>query len=111
MTFKRAARIDGNQPEIVAKFRQLGFSVLHTHQLKNCVDIFVSRDKLTASVEIKDGSLPPSARKLSEGEIKFREDWKGMYFLCESIDDVLKIERVFTALSNAAGLIIKEHLK
>lgn len=111
MTFRRAAKVDGNQKEIVAKFRQLGFSVLHTHQLKNCVDIIIARDKLTATVEIKDGSLAPSARKLSEGEAKFKEEWKGMYFLCESLEDVLKIERVFTALRDAAGLIIEDHVK
>ncbi len=111
MSFRRAAKVDNNQQEVVAKFRQLGFSVLHTHQLKNCVDIIVARDKLTATIEIKDGSLAPSARKLSEGEMKFKEDWKGLYFLCESIEDVLKIERVFTALRDAAGLIKKGHVK
>jgi len=111
MSFRRAAKIDTNQPEIVAKFRQLGFSVLHTHQLKSCVDIIVARDKLTATIEIKNGSLAPSARKLSEGEVKFRDDWKGLYFLCESIEDVLKIERVFTALVKSAGLNIKGQVK
>jgi len=88
---KRSARIDANQPEIVKCFRVNGFSVLHVHQLKNCVDIMVSKGLVTAAVEIKDGSKCPSARKLTEGELKFKNEWQGLWYLCESIEDADKI--------------------
>ena len=92
MTFRRKAKADKNQPDIVAKFRRLGYSVHHTHQLKNFVDIIISKDfnglERTAVVEIKDGSLPPSARKLTEGEKAFKESWQGLYFICQSLDDI-----------------------
>jgi hypothetical protein len=108
---KTAARIDRNQPEIVKEFRKLGFSVLLIHQLKNCCDILVARDKFTAAVEIKDGDKAPSARRLTTGEQEFKDNWKGRYYLCESIEDVHEIDRKESAIVKASGLIIKGHLK
>ena len=84
---KTNARIDANQPELVKYFRKHGFSVLHVHQLKNCGDIMISKGKVTAAVEIKDSKKPPSARKLTEGELKFKLSWRGLWYLCESIED------------------------
>jgi hypothetical protein len=92
MTLRRAARIDSNQPEIVEAFRKLGCSVLIISQLKNCCDIFVARGK-TAAIEIKDGSLPKSKRQLTEGEMDFMHSWKGLYFIVESLDDVVRVVR------------------
>jgi Holliday junction resolvase len=88
---KRKARTDANQTEIVKHFRDHGFYVLHVHQLKNCVDIMVSKGLVTAAVEIKDGSKVPSARKLTEGELKFKEEWRGLWYLCECEGDANKI--------------------
>lgn len=94
MTFLRAARIDRNQPEVVEAFRRLGFSVLIISQLKDCCDIFISKGKdKTAAVEIKDGLLPPSRRRLTSGEREFRYGWKGHYFIVESIDDVMRVAK------------------
>jgi len=92
---RRAARIDANQPEIVKAFRSLGWSVLIISQLKNCFDILVSKNGRTVAVEIKDGSKPPSARKLTEGEQEFKDGWQSEYVIIESVDDVIKL--------NAAG--------
>lgn len=94
MSFRRAARVDANQAEIVALFRRLGWSVLIVSQLKNCCDIFVAKHGRTIAVEIKDGLKPPSQRKLSEGEQKFKDEWLGEWMLVESIDDVLSIKEV-----------------
>jgi hypothetical protein len=88
---KRKARTDANQTEIVKHFRDHGFYVLHVHQLKNCVDIMVSKGLVTAAVEIKDGKKVPSARKLTDGELKFKEEWRGLWRLCESKEDAYKI--------------------
>jgi len=108
---RTAARIDDNQPEIVKEFRRLGFSVLLISQLKNCADILISRDKFTAIIEIKDGKKSPSQRRLTEGEQKFKDSWQGRYYLCESIEDVNKIDRAESALVKASGLIIKGHVQ
>jgi hypothetical protein len=91
MPFMRNARVDDNQPEIVKEFRRLGWYVLIISQLKNCCDIMVSKGGVTIAIEIKDGSKPPSARKLSKGEQEFKDDWLGRWELVESIDDVINI--------------------
>ena len=92
MSFRRAAKVDDNQGEIVKLFRKLGWTVLIISQLKNCCDIIVSKNGRTIAVEIKDGAKPPSQRKLSEGEIKFRDAWQGEYALIICTDDVMNLE-------------------
>ena len=94
MSFRRAAKVDDNQKEIVALFRKLGWTVLIISQLKNCCDIIVSKNGRTVAVEIKDGNKPPSARKLSDGEIKFRDGWQGEYALVICNDDVIKLKEL-----------------
>ncbi len=96
MSFRRAAKIDVNQPEIVAAFRRLGWSVLIISQLKKCCDIFVAKGGVTIAVEIKDGEKPPSARKLSEGEQDFKGNWLGRWELIESVDDVIELNKIIS---------------
>jgi len=92
MSFRRAARVDDNQPEIVKAFRGLGWYVLIISQLKNCCDIIVSKNGRTIAVEIKDGSKVASKQKLSIGELKFKSEWQGEYRLITCIDDVLALQ-------------------
>lgn len=94
MSFRRAARKDDNHTEIVNEFRRLGWSVLDIAQLKNCCDLVVAKDGYTVAVEVKDGEKPPSKRKLSQGEVKFRDSWKGIYFLVMSKEDVQLLDAV-----------------
>ena len=94
MSFRRAARKDDNHTVIVKAFRKRGWSVLDTAQLKNCVDLVVAKDGYTVMVEVKDGAKPPSARKLTIGELKFKQMWKGPYFMVLSVDDVDLLDAV-----------------
>lgn len=72
----RAAKVDANQPEIVATFRKLGCEVAHTHMVgSGFPDIVVRCGDIVRLVEIKDGAKPPSARKLTKPEAKFHETW------------------------------------
>ena len=87
----RAARVDSNQSEIVSALRKFGCSVLPIHQLKNCGDAVVAKNQKTIIIEIKDGSKPPSARKLTRGEESFRNGWKGIYMVIEGLDDVINL--------------------
>jgi YHS domain-containing protein len=92
---RRAARIDTNQPEIVKALRKAGASVLITAQLKNCFDILVGYNGINYIMEIKDGKKPLSQRKLTEGEFKFKESWKGgTYYIVNSIDEAFKIIKI-----------------
>lgn len=93
MSFRRAARVDDNQAEIVKAFRDLGWYVLIISQLKNCCDIIVSKNGRAIAVEIKDGTKLASKQKLSDGELKFRNEWQGEYALITSIDDVIELNK------------------
>jgi len=87
---RRKAKVDVNQPEIVKRYRDYGCSVAITSMLgKGFPDIIVARNSKTILVEIKDGSLPPSKRRLTKDEQKFRDSWKGC---CLIIEDEIDVE-------------------
>ena len=70
----------------------MGATVLITSQLKNAFDILVGYRKKLFIVEIKDGLLPPSARKLTEGELKCKEKFESVgvkYHVIKSIDEAI----------------------
>ena len=81
---RRAAKIDSNQRTIVSALRKAGCEVLSLAAVGNgCPDLLVhrwhtpGRLKLAGlyMLEIKDGNKPPSKRKLTPHQIKFRERW------------------------------------
>ena len=88
---RRAARQDGNHGIIVGYFEKFGCSVLNIHQLKECGDVVVAKNKKTAIVEIKDPSRPTSKRKLTVGESKFAKGWQGIYMVVEDLEDVIAL--------------------
>jgi hypothetical protein len=91
---RRAAKVDSNQKEIVAALRKRGAVVLITSQLKNAFDILVGYNGKLFIVEIKDGSVPPSARKLTEGELRCKELFESVgvtYHVVTSIEDALSL--------------------
>lgn len=64
-----AHRRDDNHAEIVEALRIAGWFVLDTSQAGGGVpDLFAVRRGRIVPVEVKDGSKPPSARKLSPSE-------------------------------------------
>ena len=91
---RRNAKVDVNQPDIVKALRRSGASVIITSQLKNAFDILVIFQGKTFIVEIKDGSLPPSRHKLTEGEAKCKESVEragGQYHVVKSVDEALQM--------------------
>lgn len=91
---RRAAKIDSNQNEIVKALRKLGAFVLITSQLKNAFDILVAYNSKLYVVEIKDGNKPPSARKLTEGELKCKKGFESVgvtYHVINSIDEAIEL--------------------
>ncbi len=91
---RRAARIDANQNEIVTMLRKMGYSVAITSDCgKGFPDIVVGRSGRNYLFEIKDGSKPPSAQKLTEAEQQFCDNWKGQYNVITCLDDAIKILR------------------
>lgn len=85
---RRRAKVDGNQPEIVRALRDIGASVAHIHMVGAGIpDLIVGFRGINYLFEIKDGSLPPSKRKLTPDETQWHEDWRGHVHIIESVDD------------------------
>ncbi len=92
-----AKRIDQNQNQLVKIARSMGVSVAITsgigHGFPDSVWGFSNGQNVL--VEIKDGSKPPSQRKLTKDEQKFHDNWKGHITVITNVEDALKlIERI-----------------
>lgn len=85
MGLRYAAKVDVNQAEIVAGLRKCGFSVLIISQLKNCCDIVAGKDGKNYLIEIKQDNK----KKLTEGEQKFFDGWRGSVFIACNLEEVL----------------------
>jgi len=85
-------RKDANHREIISQLRQIGCSVFDTSNLgEGFPDIVVGFRGKNYLFEIKDGSKPPSQRKLREKQIKFLNDWRGEVYVIENLEDALKV--------------------
>lgn len=88
--YRRAARVDENQAEIVAMLRSAGFSVEVGHD-----DILVGHQGKTYWYEIKDpektlkkdGTWRAGARKKSQ--LKLEQEWKGHYKVVHSFEQII----------------------
>ena len=100
----RAKRTDANQKRVVEHLRRSGLSVAITSSLGNGFpDLVVAGwgnmafagkkyySNKTVLVELKDGSKPPSAQKLTDAEIKFMDTWKGEYIKATTAEEILKL--------------------
>lgn len=82
---RRAAKADANQAEIVALLRKLGCSVQPIHMVGRGVpDLLLGVAGKNFIVELKDGSKPPSARKLTPDETDWHQRWLGQVDIIES---------------------------
>ena len=85
-----ASRVDANQGDIVDRLREAGWSVLVTSRIRGGFpDLLCGVPGFCCLVEVKDGSKPPSARKLSKDEQQFAEEWTGPYIVALSPEDAL----------------------
>lgn len=88
----RAAKVDANQTEITQVLRQMGASVTPTHTVGNGFpDLAIGFRGVTLLVEIKDGSKPPSKRKLTPDEVEWHEAWQGQVAVVESVEDAVAL--------------------
>lgn len=95
----RAARIDANQPEIVAALRKAGCTVQHLHSVgRGCPDLLVGRAGVNYLLEIKDGGKAASDQKLTPDQVVWHRDWGGSVAVVDGVVGALK----------AVGLIADE---
>ena len=87
-----ANRIDANQNKIVDALRKAGAVVRIISQGDGIPDLLVGYKGYTILMEVKDGDKVPSARKLTEAEQKFFNDWRGgMLAVVNSPEEALEI--------------------
>ena len=87
---RRAARIDGNQTEIVQALRAAGATVQSLAAVGHgCPDLLVGMHGTSYLMEVKDGSLAPSRRRLTPDEAAWHAMWQGHVAVVESAADAL----------------------
>ena len=87
-----AKKVDANQPEIVKAFRTLGATVEPMHTVgRGFPDLCVAIPGKTFLVEVKDGTKPPSAQKLTAAQVEFHATWPDKIEIVTSVDDVARI--------------------
>ena len=74
----RAAKIDANHEAVVIALRAAGATVQSLAGVGNGVpDLLVGYQGKTLLMEIKDGKKPPSARLLTEDQLRWHREWNG----------------------------------
>ena len=96
--YRRAAKIDSNQPQIVKDLRKMGYSVEVNHD-----DILVGIRGMTFWFEIKEsncvskktGLILESAKK--DSQKKLEKEWRGHYSIVSTLEEIIEEirERIF----------------
>lgn len=89
---RRICRTDRIQSEIVSALRKHGASVQPIHQLgRGIPDLLVGYGGRNFLLELKDGSKPPSARRLTPDEREWHQQWKGQAAIVNSAEEAIKL--------------------
>lgn len=89
---RRAARVDENQPAIVAAFQALGASVQHLHMVGGgCTDLVIGYRGVNLMVEVKDGDKPPSKQSLTPAQKVWHDAWRGQVAIVNSVDAAIAL--------------------
>jgi hypothetical protein len=88
---RRAARRDDNEKSIVSAMREAGAYVKVIND-EGLFDLLVSHCGHTLLIEVKDGAKPPSARRLTDAEAKFHNEWPGdNLHIVNSVEEALAL--------------------
>jgi Holliday junction resolvase len=90
---RRSAKVDANQVEIVKALRSVGCTVQSLAATGQGVpDLLVGFRERTYLLEIKDGSKPASARKLTPDQVIWHQNWRGgPLAVVESVEDAFRV--------------------
>lgn len=93
---RRAARRDDNEKEVIAALREAGAYVKQIND-EGLFDLLVayigpSGREHVLLLEVKDGAKPPSARRLTDAEAKFHDEWPlSNLFIVTSAEDAVAL--------------------
>ena len=89
---RRAARIDGNQVEIVAALRAAGATVQSLATVgAGCPDLVAGLGGNNFLFAVTDGSLCKSRRRLTPDEQQWHDAWAGTVHIVESAEQAVAI--------------------
>jgi len=92
MAFRKAARVDANQADIIKAARRLGATVTDTSRVgQGFPDIVVGIFGINLLIEIKDGDKPPSKRKLTDDQVVWHKAWNGSSYVINSADEMIAL--------------------
>jgi hypothetical protein len=90
---RRAARRDANEGDIIKAMRAEGAYVKVIND-EGLFDLLVSYRGETLLIECKDGAKPPSARRLTDAEQKFHDEWPGSdLYIVNSVEEAIALLR------------------
>ena len=88
---RRAARRDAGEQDIIKAMRACGAFVKVIND-EGTFDLLCWYNGHTLLLEIKDGSKPPSARRLTDAEQKFHDEWPGdNLHIVNSVEEALAL--------------------
>jgi Holliday junction resolvase len=94
--FRRAAKRDAVEPDIIDALERLGWSVLQV-SVANGPDLFAAKNYFNTccghqprcvAIECKTGK-----RKLKPGQERFKATWAGEYVVLRSVEDVIALNQ------------------
>lgn len=89
---RRAAKIDGNQTDIVAALEAVGASVQSLATVAGgCPDLLVGYRSANFVLEVKDPAQAPSDRRLTPIQKKWHAEWQGKAHLVETVEQALMV--------------------
>lgn len=92
---RKYGKTDANHAEIVRALRNVGASVQSLASVgEGCPDLLVGYQGKNFCLEVKDGNLPPSKRKLTADESIWQGNWRGqvdcVFCILDAVDLVTK---------------------
>lgn len=85
-------KTDTNQSQIVRALRRIGCTVTDLSAVGGgCPDLLVGRNGVNYLLEVKDGSKPPSARKLTPHQVQWHDGWRGQKAVVKTVDEAVEV--------------------
>ena len=101
---RRAAKVDANQSEIVDAVRRMGCTVQLLHSVgQGCPDLLVGVSGINLLWEIKDGSRPPSERRLTTDQLIWHDEWRGQVQVVDSVEHAIRVVNFWRTHARTSG--------
>jgi hypothetical protein len=92
MSGRRAAKVDSNHADIVKALRKVGAFVQSLATVGDgCLDLLVAYQGHWHVIEIKDGTKPPSQRRLTPDQVRWISvlDTRAPVYVVKSVDEAI----------------------